>query len=129
VTAMLVGVNSSERVATLQVPKETLVLGEYKCPDLEAPDKDADASADVGDMPSRLARFLSYLWLVPQGLRVVVSDPSGAAVLQRELDAEGRFAFTSVVGGEHVLCFSTTASRWFGEPKKFVRLNLLWCCD
>ena len=48
---------------------------------------------------------------------------------------QGRFAFTSVVGGEHVLCFSTNSSRWFGQPKKFVRrgppcsaYSLCSCC-
>lgn len=37
---------------------------------------------------------------------------------------QGRFAFTSDVGGEHVICFSTNSTRWFGMPRKFVRFSM-----
>lgn len=39
---------------------------------------------------------------------------------------QGRFAFTSVAGGEHMLCLSTNNTRWFGTPRKFVSGALPW---
>ena len=59
--------------------------------------------------------------VVLQGLRVEVTDPTGNKVLQRDLELQGRFAFTSTAGGEHVLCFGTNTSLWFGEAPKLVR--------
>jgi hypothetical protein len=35
------------------------------------------------------------------------------------METNGKFAFTSTVGGEHNVCFQTNSSRWFGQPKKF----------
>lgn len=52
-----------------------------------------------------------------------VTDPQGSMPLTRNLDASGRFALTSTLGGEYLLCFSTNSTRWFGQPKKF-RLDL-----
>jgi len=37
--------------------------------------------------------------------------------------AQGRFAFTSVAGGEYLICFATNSSRWLSTPRKF-RLDL-----
>jgi hypothetical protein len=58
-----------------------------------------------------------------QGLRVDIKDPDGAVISTRTLDSQGRFAFTSVVGGEHQMCFAANSTRWFGQPKRF-RLDL-----
>ena len=41
----------------------------------------------------------------------------------KTLDTQGRFAFTSTLGGEYQLCFAVNSTRWFGQPKKF-RLDL-----
>jgi hypothetical protein len=51
---------------------------------------------------------------------VTLTDPAGGTVLSKALETQGKFAFTSAVGGEHLLCFATNSSRWFGQPKKFV---------
>jgi hypothetical protein len=52
---------------------------------------------------------------------MTVSDPQGANLLTRMAEKEGKFAFTSQVGGEHLLCFGTNSSgRWQpGGPAKF----------
>lgn len=34
-------------------------------------------------------------------------------------DNEGRFAYTSALGGEFSICFHSNSSRWFGQPRKF----------
>jgi len=31
---------------------------------------------------------------------------------------QGRFAFTTTVGGEYQLCFATNSSRWFGQVRR-----------
>ena len=37
--------------------------------------------------------------------------------------AEGRFAFTSQMGGEHQICLRTTTMHWQGTQRTFVREN------
>ena len=54
---------------------------------------------------------------------MTVSEASQGTFLTRSLDTEGRFAFTTTVGGEYNLCFSTNSSKWFGTPQK-LRLDL-----
>jgi hypothetical protein len=85
-----------------QVPAETLVVGSYRNPDW---------------VPFGAAAFTGV------GLRVSVRDPASAPVLTRDLDTEGKFAMTTVVGGEFQICFTVNSTRWFGAPKKF-RLDL-----
>lgn len=43
-------------------------------------------------------------------LVVTVKDPSGLAILEQNAEEEGRIAFTSHVGGEHLVCLSTSAN-------------------
>lgn len=38
--------------------------------------------------------------------------------------AQGRFAFTTTVGGEYQLCFATNSSRWFGQVRVAVPVVL-----
>jgi hypothetical protein len=47
-----------------------------------------------------------------QGIKLWVNDPQGANLLSRVADTEGKFAFTSQVGGEHMVCFQTNGTRW-----------------
>jgi hypothetical protein len=57
-----------------------------------------------------------------------VLDPTGAQVLSRVGDTEGRVAFHSTIGGEYQLCFSTNNTRWQGStPQKFVRESVPGC--
>ena len=59
-----------------------------------------------------------------QGVKISVSDPQGVNLLQRLAESSGKFAFTSQVGGEHVLCFSTNSSRWVAGGAAKLRLDL-----
>lgn len=88
-------VDGSQRCFIHEVPEGTLVVGTYNNP----------------DMPAGGAVTI----------RVLVTDPAGQVLFQRAADAKGKFAFTSQRGGEHVLCFSSTSSSWFGQPRKYVR--------
>ena len=56
-------------------------------------------------------------------MRAEVKDPQGVPVSSKQLDTQGRFAFTSSVGGEYQMCFSANSTRWYGQPKKF-RLDI-----
>ena len=47
-------------------------------------------------------------------MKISVSDPQGSQLMQRVADVEGKFAFTSQVGGEHLICFQTNGTRWGG---------------
>ncbi len=54
-------------------------------------------------------------------------DPQGNRMLTQALDDEGRFAFTSVQGGEHKICFAASPTNY--NTKEFVRCrDLLWPC-
>eukprot|EP01116_Phalansterium_solitarium_P009505 TRINITY_DN23677_c0_g1_i1.p1 TRINITY_DN23677_c0_g1~~TRINITY_DN23677_c0_g1_i1.p1 ORF type:complete len:221 (+),score=1.13 TRINITY_DN23677_c0_g1_i1:111-773(+) len=86
-----------------EVPKDTLILGKYK-------GEDGDAATPYGNTKaSRLTNL---------GLQVKVTDPDNNIALERGLQPEGRFAFTSQVSGEYKICFSTNSTRWFGTKQK-----------
>lgn len=88
-----------ERCFIEEVPEETLVVGRYKSPD--------QVSASSGGSNENTA------------VVVKVKNPNQEIVLTHVCDAEGRFAFTSHVGGEHLVCLSTNTSHWFGTTHKF----------
>ena len=52
-----------------------------------------------------------------------MTDPQNTAMLTRSFGKEGKFAFTSQIGGEHKVCFSLNASRWTAGGTK-LRLDL-----
>lgn len=61
---------------------------------------------------------------LPLGLNVKVEDQEGVPVLERSFPpGDGRFAFTSQVGAEHKICFSTNSSRWFGPAVRTVSIS------
>lgn len=95
-------VEGQNRCFLEEVPAETLIVGSYRSPDV--------------------VRFGSP-GFTGVGLRVSVAEPSGAPVLSKELDAEGKFALTTAVGGEFSICFAANSTRWFGSPARF-RLDL-----
>jgi len=83
-----------------EVPKDTLVLGKYRTEEWTGtPGGNAGAKLHVG-------------------IKVTVTDPENNLFLQREMNPEGRFAFTSQLGGEHKICFQTNTSKWFGAKQK-----------
>jgi p24 family protein alpha len=83
-----------------EVPKDTLVLASFDTEQIVVPGTPADP------------RFLEL------GIKVSTRDPEGNILVQKTLPASSRFAFTSRVGGEHVVCFQTNTSRWFGAGMK-----------
>ena len=84
---------NAERCFLEEVPADTLVVGNYKSPDVLPWGAPGWAGAGVG-------------------LRVL--DPARNVVLTKALEPAGRFALTSAVGGEYQLCFASNASRWGG---------------
>ncbi|KYR03165.1 emp24/gp25L/p24 family protein [Tieghemostelium lacteum] len=82
-------------------PKDTLLLGKYQLEDLNPPT----------GQPNQLA------------LSVRVTDPEKKELLSKTMGTIGRFSFTTQIGGEHKICFSTNTSRWFGPSVK-TRLHL-----
>jgi len=85
-----------------EVPKDTLVLGKYRTEEwigTQAITPPGSAKPNVG-------------------IKVTVTDPEGNLFLQREMNPDGRFAFTSQLGGEHKICIQTNTSRWFGAKQK-----------
>ena len=91
----------SQRCFIEEMPGQTLLVATYKNPDFKP-------FGDAGFTDTSIA------------IRVI--DPSGAQMLSRIGDTEGRVAFHSTVGGEYQLCFSTNNTRWQGaSPQKFVR--------
>uniref|UniRef100_A0A6A7G819 Emp24/gp25L/p24 family protein n=1 Tax=Hirondellea gigas TaxID=1518452 RepID=A0A6A7G819_9CRUS len=83
-----------------EVPEETNVVGNYKSPDHAL----VTAAGQGGRSSSIVYR---------------VKDPTGALVLEGTAQEEGRFKFTSRVGGEHTICLSTTSASWFGNRREF----------
>jgi len=86
-----------------EVPKDTLVLGKYRTEEWVA--------QQAGTVPTPITKQRA-------AIKVIVTDPEGNLFLQREMNPEGRFAFTSQLGGEHKICFQTNTSRWFGTKQK-----------
>jgi p24 family protein alpha len=83
-----------------EVPKDTLVVGKYKLEDIPYQGSSYQPNANI--------------------LKHTIHDPTGHLMLQKDLSPEGRFAFTSQVGGEHKICFqlSTQKAGWFGNKQK-----------
>ncbi|KAM9982748.1 hypothetical protein ACTFIZ_007276 [Dictyostelium cf. discoideum] len=83
-------------------PKDTTVLGKYILEDI---------TPQQGGYGNQLS------------LTVKVTDPEKREVLSKTMPSNGRFAFSTQVGGEHKICFSTNTSKWFGPSVK-TRLHL-----
>ena len=67
--------------------------------------------------------YTSFFFYPQQSIQVSVTDPQNSAMLTRSFEKEGKFAFTSQIGGEHKVCFSLNASRWTAGGTK-LRLDL-----
>ena len=89
-----------------EVPEDVLVMGKYTSPDHAKLNLNAAGYIDG----ERYA-----------GIKVTVTDPRQEVLLTHDTTVEGRFGFTSVVGGEHVICIATNTSSWYGQNRNFVR--------
>jgi len=92
-----------------EVPKDTLVVGKYTTEDGSLPIPPQGAWGGQGQQQQQDQRM---------GVKVSVTDQEGTLILQRDMNPDGRFAFTSQAGGEHHVCFQTNSSRWFAAKKK-----------
>ncbi len=81
-----------------EVPEETLVQATYKSLDHQL--------TLVGGGEPTIIRF-------------DVLDPNGGTLLSRDAEADGHFGFTSAMGGEHLICISTTTKSLNGQVRTF----------
>lgn len=89
-----------------EVPEDVLVMGKY-------------TSADFGKLNINFNTGMpdTENW---SAIRATVTDPRNEVLLVHDTTAEGRFGFTSMVGGEHVICLATNTSSWYGQSRTFV---------
>ncbi|CAG9325899.1 unnamed protein product [Blepharisma stoltei] len=88
-----------EKCFILDVPDQTVVLGEYNL--LDPPPEDAP----------------------DQGVNLKITDPNGVIIHQRLVRSAGKFSFTSQTSGQNRICLLPTSSSWFGTSKK-IRFDL-----
>jgi hypothetical protein len=98
-------VEGSRKCFIEEVPEDVLVVGRYTSPDFGKLNLNQAGYAD-GE------KFA--------GIKVTVTDPRQDVLMTHDTSAEGKFGFTSVVGGEHVVCLATNTSSWYGQTRNFV---------
>lgn len=76
-----------------EVPSDVMVLAHYKNPD----------ASGAGD---------------GQAIVVTIKDPTGEVILTQTATDEGRIAFTSHMGGEHLVCLGTVGA-WGSREFRF----------
>jgi len=57
------------------------------------------------------------------GLLIEVVDPEGKMLYTKDGGVKGRFAFSTMISGEHSICYRTNTARWFA-PKNQVKVVL-----
>lgn len=92
------------RCFSVDVPKDTLVVGTFSCAD-----PTAEMTSNLGE-PISTKNF---------GILVKVKDPLDRLIYNKNHDMDAKFALTSHVGGQHQVCFQTNTSSWF-NPSTFV---------
>eukprot|EP01114_Cavostelium_apophysatum_P020217 TRINITY_DN671_c0_g1_i1.p1 TRINITY_DN671_c0_g1~~TRINITY_DN671_c0_g1_i1.p1 ORF type:complete len:257 (+),score=53.79 TRINITY_DN671_c0_g1_i1:46-816(+) len=118
-----------------EIPKDTLVLGRFKA-ELQTEAKAGEQKKlspvqfaqrgrkggprGIPPLPAGGAEEQQQMPPGDVGIKVVVTDPEGHNTIpSRVTPLEGRFAFTSQLGGEHKMCFQTnTTGGWFGGKRK-----------
>lgn len=88
-----------------EVPEDVLVLGRYTSPDHAR--LNLNTQTGLPDTENWAA------------IRATVTDPRNEVLLVHDTTAEGRFGFTSMVGGEHIICIATNTSSWYGQSRSF----------
>eukprot|EP00457_Paulinella_chromatophora_P011759 gb/GEZN01011919.1/.p1 GENE.gb/GEZN01011919.1/~~gb/GEZN01011919.1/.p1 ORF type:complete len:231 (-),score=40.07 gb/GEZN01011919.1/:341-1033(-) len=95
-----------------EVAQDVLVVANYESPDYQLT-LDPTAGHGVAGSPNQ-----------PQlTLIATVLDPKGIQIMYHELEASGKFAFTSQTGGQHQICIGIQQERWSQQKRKF-RLSL-----
>jgi len=91
-----------------EVPKDTLIVARWKAEELH---------------PN--AETLSQRQQEPRlGVKITVKDPFKNVVSTKDGLMEGRYAFTSTIGGEYEVCFQTNEIRWFGSSQTKLTIDL-----
>lgn len=94
----------TERCFIEEVPADTLVLAAYK---------NIEWDHMVQATPEETTALI-----------FTVKSPPGEVMTTHIATKEGRFAFTSIQGGEHQVCLNTNTTSWFGTTRNFkVHLN------
>ncbi|KAF9198766.1 emp24p/erv25p- protein [Haplosporangium sp. Z 27] len=97
---------AEQKCFTEELPKETMVTGEYNAEEWSEESK----------------RFITNKDLQ---LEVVVEEmPEGNRVYSQKLAPSGRFKFTSAESGQHIICLFTASAGWFSSSKIRVTLDL-----
>eukprot|EP01095_Lingulamoeba_sp_RSL-Kostka_P013825 TRINITY_DN582_c0_g1_i1.p1 TRINITY_DN582_c0_g1~~TRINITY_DN582_c0_g1_i1.p1 ORF type:complete len:229 (-),score=77.65 TRINITY_DN582_c0_g1_i1:190-876(-) len=104
------------------LPKETLVVGKFDSDDITPIE-----GAYFGFERRKSADYTGNT--TPFGMVVSVKDPNNRNLFHRDFSTESRFAFTSVLAGEHNICIGTNSSRWFGSGEIKVYLELTTGAD
>jgi len=94
---------NEQRCFLEEMPKDTLVLIKYKAEEILAEQR----VQTPGGHPAL-------------GIKITINDPEGKQFISRDhMIMDGRFAFTSQIGGEHKVCFKTNStSGWFGAKRR-----------
>mmetsp|Transcript_16181 Transcript_16181/g.22627 ORF Transcript_16181/g.22627 Transcript_16181/m.22627 type:complete len:225 (-) Transcript_16181:27-701(-) len=93
------------------LPASTLVVGEFSGTDIQP--------TPSGEHQPRKDPIANPLRMV-----INVKEPDGGVLVDNEYPATGRVAFTSRIAGEHIVCFKTATSRWFGAGSIKLDLDL-----
>jgi hypothetical protein len=99
-------VEGSRKCFIEEVPEDVLVMGKYTSPD------HAKLNLNTATGQVDTDNFAA--------IRATVTDPRNEILLVHDTTAEGRFGFTSIVGGEHIICIATNTSSWYGQSRSFV---------
>lgn len=95
--------DGTQRCFIEEVPSDTLIVGTYKNPDFAA---------------------FGTPGFMGVGVAVTVHDPNKETMLEKNLEREGRFSFTSHAGGEYHVCFGLNGTRAFGATRPRFRVDL-----
>jgi len=124
VVAFLVGVSGTyfklaekqQRCFIEEVPTNFVVLGKYNAYEISGEARAQQPhfrGAPAGTLANSVPAKEDGL-----GIRITVKDPEGNPFTEKTGGLAGRFAFTSRVGGEYVICVQTNTSRWFGSARQ-----------
>ncbi|OAQ29671.1 hypothetical protein K457DRAFT_137551 [Linnemannia elongata AG-77] len=95
---------SEQKCFTEELPKETMVIGEYTAEEWSEEHNKFIHNKEVG-------------------IEVIVDElPSGNRIYSQKLSPKGQFKFTSAESGQHAICLFTSTAGWFSSTK--IRLNL-----
>lgn len=94
-----------------EIPKDTLLVAQWRCED--APRTPFNAGLQTETLATK-----------PFQMTVTIKDPLDQIAYNHNHERDDKLAYTSVTGGEHLICFVTSSSGWFSNFE-FVRRKRL----